>query len=44
LFTQNICGWKAKGMVGLEGIEGREWKGKMKGKGRTVREGGRIVS
>jgi hypothetical protein len=30
--------------VGLQGIEGREWKGKMKGKGMKVREGGRIVS
>jgi hypothetical protein len=30
--------------VGLEGIEGREWKGKMKGKRRRVREGRRIVS
>jgi hypothetical protein len=29
-------GGKAKGRVGLEGIEGREWEGKMKG-----REGGR---
>jgi hypothetical protein len=25
--------------VGLEGIEGREWEGKMKGKGRREREG-----
>jgi hypothetical protein len=31
---------KAKGRVGLEGIEGREWEGKMKGKGRREREKG----
>jgi hypothetical protein len=30
--------------MGLEGIEGKEWKGKMKGKGRRVREGGSIVN
>jgi hypothetical protein len=30
--------------VGLERIEGGEWKEKMKGKGRRGREGGRIVS
>jgi hypothetical protein len=30
--------------VELEGIERREWKGKMKGKGRRVREERRIVS
>jgi hypothetical protein len=29
---------------GIERIEGKKWKGKMKGKGRRVREGGRIVS
>jgi hypothetical protein len=34
----NCCGWKAKGRVGLKGIEGRGWKGKMKGKGRKKRE------
>jgi hypothetical protein len=33
-----------KGRVGLEGIEGREWKGKMNGKGRRERKGGRIVT
>jgi hypothetical protein len=29
--------------VGYEGIEGREWKGKTRGKGRKERERGRIV-
>jgi hypothetical protein len=33
-------GGKAKGRVGLEGIEGREWKGKMKGKRRRERKEG----
>jgi hypothetical protein len=29
--------------VGLEGIEGREWKGNMKEKGRKEREGQKVV-
>jgi hypothetical protein len=29
---------------GIRGIEGREWKGKMKGKRMSMREGGRVVS
>jgi hypothetical protein len=39
------AGGKAKGRVGLEGMEGRKWEGKMKGKGRVWegKKGERIV-